>query len=137
MSNMIGTLHVGPTMIGADPDQSTRRDLQATVEGGTQISARLNISMRPRVTVTGGTVIAADMQSRSLTRIRFSGQVTGGTVIVYKAPVRKEIILVGEVGAAVAGAMLRHGHVLVLDAPRPRADTDTSQRVQPRVPYYT
>lgn len=136
MSNLIGALHVGPTMIGADADRSNR-NLRATVQGGTQISARFNVSMRPRVTVAGGTVITADMQSRTLTRPRLSGRVVGGTVIVYKAPTRKQIILVGEVGAAVAGSMLRHGHVLVLDAPRPRAVIDNSQRVQPRVPYYT
>lgn len=136
MSNMIGALLIGSTMIGADPDQSSSRNLQGTVEGGTQITARLYVSMRPRSTVVGGTVIIADLQFRSLSRVRLAGDVTGGTVIIYKAPVRREIVLVGEVGAANDVALLRHGHVHAADLARSARRVDVDQRVLSRTPYY-
>lgn len=134
MSNLIGALQLGSTMIGADPDVQS---LRGGAQGGTQITAGLYVSMRARVTVTGATVIIADLQFRGIPRVRFNGSVSGGTVIVYKAPVRKEILLFGEVGAAVAGSLLRHGQVQVLDATRPQPRADFDQRVLPRVPYYT
>lgn len=114
--SMIGALLIGSTMIGADPDQSSSRNLQGTVEGGTQI--------------------IADLQFRSLSRVRLAGDVTGGTVIIYKAPVRREIVLVGEVGAANDVALLRHGHVHAADLARSARRVDVDQRVLSRTPYY-